>query len=326
MNWFKHWSKSTYGTCEHDHKLTDPKVKFAKGDKKWLGMYEKPPNLISLSRKAALDSDRKSWTGNRIFKGSDMKWVDSRNKTQRAYDLKGHNLVNKVFLHEMGHYTAMTKNWRAATATIPAGEWQKKYGNRSKTDTRVRTIANIVSSSYIKVEVTATGNYRPGVKTHGNDCIQKYTVVITAYKRENGQKVVDRIFTFNDAWFEKRPKFKWTNRTRTTGTIRGSFEFKTTKKKYKYQALKLDEYNRANDPDDDFIPNEVEDKLGTNWNSPRSHPNHERGDTKVNGRTQVPDQEFWADQYVFDRYDKVEPGKPDKDWANPGAQSNPEYK
>ena len=148
--------------------------------------------------------------------------------------------------------------------------------------------------------------------------------MITTYKRQDRQEVVDKTFTINDAWFEENPKFKWVKGKKT---VKGSFILFTTKKKYSYHALKLEEFNRANDYDNDFIPNEEEDRIGTWWKNKQTHIKHARGDTiSASGLPQCPDQEFWADQYMFDRYNLVEPGKPDKDWANPGAQTDPKYK
>ena len=319
INWFKHWSKTTYQTCEHDHKLTDPQVNYS-GSNKFLGVYQKNINRISLTKKAAQKSKRKQWKGKVMFPGSDMKWVDTRNKTQQAYDLKGHTLANKVFLHEMGHFTSMTKNWR------PGQVWQAAYGNRTTAETPKGAIAVAPAGNLIKIEVNATGNYN-GRKAQGLDCVQKYDITITLYKRQNNQVVVDKVININDAWFVNRPNINWTNRQRTQGTVNGAFEIKTTSKRYRYMGLTLSEFDRPNDPDGDFIPNVEEDRVGTNWQHKLTHTNHKRGKLKTsNGLDQLPDQEFWADQYMFDRFRKVTPGNPSKDWANPGEQSDPEYK
>jgi hypothetical protein len=86
-------------------------------------------------------------------------------------------------------------------------------------------------------------------------------------------------------------------------------------------------FKAANDPDKDYIPSREEDRVGTSWQKDLSHPKHERGKTfSSDGKKQIPDQEFWADQYMFDNFKKVIPGNPGADWANPGAQSTPPYK
>jgi hypothetical protein len=318
INWFKHWSKTTYATCEHDHKLTDPKVKF-RNTNTWLGLYEKDANLISLAKKAAKKSKRKEWKGKGFIEGSDMKYIDTKLKTQRAYNLKGHTLATKVFLHEMGHFVSMTKYWRAGEL------WTTAYGARSNADVSVRK-TQVGASNLIDVLVEKTGTYGQ-TKADGIDAIQKFNITITTYKRQGGQKVVDKNFVITNTWFVGSPSFKWTNRARTEGTVSGTFEVMTVKKKYVFKGLVLEEFNRANDPDDDYVPNQVEDQIGTSWQHDLTHTNHARGKRfSSSGARQLPDQEFWADHYMFQQYNLVEPGNPDKDWANPGAQTDPEYK
>jgi len=318
-NWFLHWSKSTYGTCQHDHKNTDPKVLYRKSAS-WLGLYKPKPQKIYLSEKSAGASERDQWTGDRWVVSSNMKWIDTRTKTQRAYDLKGHTLCNKVYIHEYGHFTSMTKNWR------PGEVWAKKYGARSDKDVEKGSWP-FPTSKHLEVEVDTCGNYSGKIED-GKDCLQKYNVNIKVYKGYGDNKVLVKTVALQHAWFGKGVKIKWPGKKFVgTGTVTSSkFTAKTKKKTWKLKGLKLTENDRANDPDKDFVPNEVEDQLGLYWNDSRTHKNHARSKPETNdGKKTLPDQEFYADQYAFDRWNLIDPGKPKKDWANPGAQSTPKF-
>jgi hypothetical protein len=71
-------------------------------------------------------------------------------------------------------------------------------------------------------------------------------------------------------------------------------------------------YERANDPDEDWIPNVEEDKVGTIWNVKKTYPA-----AKFHGDPY--DWEFWAEW----RTKRLIPISctDEKDWANPGLQT-----
>jgi hypothetical protein len=320
-NWFVHWSESTYGTCIFDHQNNDPKLLYNKSAS-WLGLYEINGEQISLSDKSVGKSERDAWQAGRRgwIQSSNMKWIDpAQIPRQPGYNLKGHNLCNKVYIHEYGHFISMTKNWRSG------GVWENAYGARSSSDTRIKSI-QIPASNAVKVTLRKVGNYNQ-TPLHGNDVIQKYNVAIEIYK-DNADRRNPTIININNAWLRNNVTINWSDPAgNQTGVMQGSnFEFVTVVKRWQCRGLVLTEFNRANDPDNDYVPNQVEDAMGLDWNSSRSHPDHARGNlTTHEGAQQIPDQEFFADQYAFDNWSMVEPGKSRLDWANPGAQTDPEF-
>ncbi len=321
-NWFLHWSKTTYGTCVYDHQSSDPKLLYKRGAS-WLGLYETKGEQISLSDKSAAQSDRDPWQAGRTewIRSSGMTWIDpSRIPAQAGYDLRGHNLCNKVYLHEYGHYLSMTKYWRAGET------WASAYGPRTETDQEVRK-RTIPASNALRVTLKKTGNYAVN-PVHGNDCLQKYNIRIVIYTGQ-GSRRDSSVITVSNCWFKNSVGIQWSGpEANQTGLLTGNnFEIATVAKRYRCRGLELTEYDRANDPDKDYVPNQVEDRLGLDWNKQRTHPDHARGNLVSHmGAPQIPDQEFWADRYAFDHWDQVVPGKPSLDWANPGAQSDPEFK
>ena len=161
------------------------------------------------------------------------------------------------------------------------------------------------------------------------DCVQKYNVTIEIYTGYGAQRRLLRTINLTDTWLEGSENINWQGRGLSavgTMNVDGSFVLITAQRKWKLHGGTLTEYRRANDKDGDYIPNLVEDAMGLNWQAQRTHGNHARSaSTTSSGGQQVPDQEFYADQYAFDRWNLVEPGHPELDWANPGAQSDPEY-
>ncbi len=321
-NWFVHWSKKTYGTCVYDHQSSDPKLLYKKGAT-WLGLYETNGEQISLSDKSADQTDRDPWQAGRTewIRSSSMTWIDpAQIPGQPGFDLRGHNLCNKVYLHEYGHYISMTKYWRAGET------WATAYGIRSENDSEVRRLT-ISASNALRVTLKKTGNYAVN-PAHGNDCLQKYNIRIVIYT-SSGSRRDSSVITVGNGWFRNSVEIQWSGPEGTqTGLLTGNnFEIVTVTKRYRCRGLELTEYDRANDPDKDYVPNQVEDRLGLDWNNRRTHADHARGNLISHiGAPQVPDQEFWADRYAFDHWDQVEPGKPALDWANPGSQTDPEFK
>ena len=319
-NWFAHWSSTTYQTCQHNHALANPDpIVVYRGGESWLGLYEKNGNRISLSDKAAKKSKRTAWRGRVWVQGSNMQWIDTRTRTQPAYHLLGHQLCNKVFVHEMGHYISMTRNWRGN------GEWTRAFGALSATDVSLgRT--NLTSSQHIEVTLRPTGNYN-GRRQNGIDCLQKYNATIRLFRGNGRNRRVFRTIQVANTWLTERASITWTGpRRNRVGTLKGRFEFNTVDRKHVFGGTVYEEFRRANDPDNDFVPNQIEDRIGTSWQHIGTHSNHARGSrTSASGLPQIPDQEFFADQHVFDNWNLVAPGQPERDWANPGAQTTPRY-
>jgi hypothetical protein len=337
-NWFLHWSASTYGTCQHDHKNTDPTVSYEEGrsirftqdgvtrDITCNGVYVQDVNTIWLTDGAAEKSERSRWkSGVRWIKGSDHRWIKANGFKQRAFDLKGYTQCNRVYLHEYGHYLSMTRNWRAGQV------WHKKYGARATEDKKAAGYDNILARD-IEMTLVPVGNYKKGKKTHGQDIVQKYNVSMRLFRKRGSRRELVKTIAADTAWIEDGitgNNVTWrSGQSGHTGTVnvRGSFEIRNGTYKWVFHSNTLTVFRRANDPDEDFIPNAVEDNMGLRWDSDTTHHNHARsGNRTSSGHPQLPDQEFFADQYAFDNWKKVDPGNPDKDWANPGAQSEPEY-
>ena len=337
-NWFLHWSTSTYGTCQHDHKNTDPTVSYEEGrsirftqggvtrDITCNGVYVQDVNTIWLTDGAAEKTKRGKWKSNlRWIGGSEHRWIKANGFKQRAFDLKGHAQCNRVYLHEYGHYVAMTLNWR------PGKPWHKSYGPRSVDDTQATSHKNMLSRD-IEMTLVRVGNYRRGKKAHGQDIVQKYNVSMRLFRKQGSSRRLVGTLTADSAWIEDG--INGNNVTWRSGPggeigivkVRASFEIRNPTHKWIFKANTLTVYRRANDPDGDFIPNEIEDRMGLRWDRDTTHTNHKRSSNRTSGgHPQLPDQEFFADQYAFDRWNLVDPGNPDMDWANPGAQSDPEY-
>lgn len=332
MNWFKHWSQGTYGTCSFDHATTDPPLLFSRTDK-WLGEYDVIKNTITLATKAAYQQRRDAWQGQGFLLTSDFKYYDASREKQPEYNLAGFELANKVYQHEYAHYLAIRANWQAG------GAWQAKTGERRTKDLAERKIRT-VSSRDCRVEfiaVTGTLNNPPGGPEkksdprHGEDAVQKYQLAIVADRIEPGDR--REILSIGLAWFmrpggqaqEALSQGPFVQRDKKW-IVDTDFEVMTADKRYVKRGQNLTIYLRANDPDDDYLPNTAEDTLGTAWYTNRSHPTHARAEKLVSeeGRDYVPDQEFWADKYSLRRLAAILQD-PKKDWANPGAQSIPPY-
>jgi hypothetical protein len=337
-NWFLHWSGKTYGTCEHDHDLADPKIMYQRGrtirytqgsrttSATCNGLYVQDNNTLWLTDGASERSRRGAWhSAIPRIETSDKRWVDTSEFQQAGYNIRGHQECNRVFLHEYGHYVSMTRNWR------PGGEWHRAYGARSTEDTATNDVHNNLLASNLQITLRPTGNYN-GTREPGRDSIQKFNMTIVVSQGTGRRQRQVATINFNDAWIEGgigRNNVSWQGRgANAVGTVnvRGGFEIMNGTDKWVFRIPVLRRHRRANDADDDFVPNLVEDTMGLKWNSSATHHNHARGHTRTrDGHPQRPDQEFFADQYVFDRWDQVEPGHPELDWANPGAQSQPPY-
>ncbi len=338
--WFLHWSTKTYGTCQHPHDGNDPVVLYDQGrkvpvrignkivDAECKGVYVSEANAIYLTDLAAKKGHRDPWrSAVQWIPGSDMCWIDASGFTQPGFELVGHAECSRVYLHEYGHYTSMTGNWRAG------GVWRQAYGERSKNDRPTgRVFAGLINRDIV-FTVRQTGNYKKGVQAQGQDCLQKYTMTLQLFRGQGDRRRLLQTITFDNAWFVSGVSandLTWQGQgADAVGTIqvRGSFVIKNPTHLWVLGSNALREFARANDPDNDCVPNQVEDQMGLNWNGSQTHPNHARGQNQTqDGHPQVPDQEFYADQYAFDRWGQVDPGNRDKDWANPGAQSQPKDK
>ena len=346
--WFLHWSSSTYGACRYNHADRDPIVRYDKGHEvevrdggkvssfKCKGLYWPPTETIYLTDGASEKSKRKAFTGKKVFfVTSAGRYFDASRVTQPAYDLAGHQECNRVYLHEYGHYLAMTANWR------PGGDWREAYGPRTQedhpaTDRNGQAVRVRADNHELRIIMRKAGNYT-GERKHGLDAIQKYNFTIEVYRGRVADGDLRRTIRLADAWpidgirRPPRDERRWPedgNGRFWTPEIRGGFEIENATDRWAYSPGSLQQYQRANDPDDDFVPNRVEDEIGLNWNSVRTHPGHKRGRllTSDGEHAQVPDQEFYADYHFFQHFDEAfRAGKPARDWANPGSQSDPKY-
>jgi hypothetical protein len=336
-DWFKHWSKSTYGACSFDHTSTSPPLVFSATDK-WKGNYDPDKNVITLAPGAARTDTRVAWRGSGFHPTSNFKFYDASRESQPDYNLAGFELANKVYQHEYGHYLSIKAYWD------PGGLWQRQVGNRTTTDV-VERVLNTVGTRDCRVEYVSVmgdlnilpGQFGPQPKSeHGKDAVQKYKLNILV-NRTGPQGQGNETIPLSDAWFmSTQPKtpnapllhgiFKQDNQS-TKYFIDDDFDVMTADRRYVKRGRSLTVYLRAKDEDGDYLPNLVEDTIGTSWHTNLSHPTHARAKKIIDdeGRTYVPDQEFWADRYALRQLQAILKD-PEKDWANPGAQSIPPYK
>lgn len=118
----------------------------------------------------------------------------------------------------------------------------------------------------------------------------------------------------------------------------GIFNVRTATELWRFRNNQLTRISLPNDADDDFVPNAIEDQIGTRWNDRGTHRNHARFNPPqgIAAGSYMADQEYWADHNVIgtgtlglglddaDWASRIDPGREDNDWANPGAQSDPE--
>lgn len=340
-NWYLHWSRSTYGTCPYDHATALPELHHKRGRPGWLGLYHPDTRRLYLADAAARSADRDAFAGRRWIVTSDREYFDTRQLRQRAFDLEGHELVNKVFLHEMGHYRSMTANWEAG------GPWRRAYGERTTGDRlngrcgRGCELANpqpaqqiqLVANNRIRVVARPTGDFN-GRREHGRDAVQKYAIEVELRADPNNADRVTHRLSMAGGWVVDG---RLVDDGQGGLTFNRSFEVADASRRWRFRGGQFQVFERPNDCDGDYVPNQVEDQLGTCWDSIRSHPNHARGDAFTSsGLRQVPDQELYADQVVLGQSPagtgltdaqweaQVDPGNPEADWANPGAQTRDE--
>jgi hypothetical protein len=304
---------------------------------KWKGNYDPDKNVITMAPGAASADTRPAWTGTGFHKTSNFKFYDASRESQPYYNLAGFELANKVYVHEYAHYLSIKAYWD------PGGVWQSQVGNRTTADV-VERVLKTVGTRDCRVEyVSVMGdlNILPGQSgprpksVHGKDAVQKYKLDIVV-NRTGPQGQGNETIPLSDAWFmSTQPKkenepllhgiFKQDNQS-TKYIIDDDFDVMTGDRRYVKRGQNLTVYLRANDPDEDYLPNLVEDTIGTAWSNKISHPTHARAKKMVDeeGREYVPDQEFWADRYALRRLEAIRKD-PEKDWANPGAQSIPPY-
>lgn len=311
-NWFLHWSSKTYAASSFDHAQTKPKLRYYNDSPSWFGYYDSSRLEIVLSDNAAGSAKRKAFSGKRWIRTSNDKWLNTRKIGQRSYKLVGHQLATKVYLHEMGHYASMTEMW----AKVP----------RTLDDVLVKDGSiQLPASNRIRTTIQATGNYN-GKEENGVDAHQKYNITVSLQAKEPPDNKITHTFTLNNAWIEQ-------------GKVQGQqiqFVIANVAERWRFRGVTFERFHRANDPDKDHVPNQVEDMIGTLWNEKGTHPHHARGKTKTSsGVDQAPDQEYFADHVVIGLNTPgfgldnakwqsiVNPGPRAKDWANPGAQSDP---
>jgi hypothetical protein len=321
-NWFVHWSSRTYAASSFDHAQTTPPLKY-RANVAWLGLYDRNRLMIYLSEEAAEQSDRPRFHGNGWFVTSEDKHYKASNTQQRTYDLVGHQLATKVYLHETAHYEAISANWK------PTGAWRRAYGPRSSTESQVNSWRLAGPLPRITVAIAAVGNFN-GQREHNKDFHQKFDVTLEFNIRgTTGIRTIARVIP--NAWFTS-PQL-----TATDTSVQGVFELYTQSEHWRYRNAQVIKFQRPNDPDDDFLPNAIEDQIGTSWDTASTHPTHARYNPPVgiNRRDYRPDQEYWADHKVLGSGTdivgltdpqwaaQIKPGPKDNDWANPGAQSDP---
>ncbi len=323
-NWFTHWSTQTYNASMFNHAVDPPKLKY-RGGVAWLGLYDQNNEMVYLSEEAAKSSDRRRFRGAGWIITSDHKYFEARRTEQRAYNLVGHKLASKVYLHEIAHYEAITRNWAAG------GAWRTRYGALSTTETQAFQRNLFGALPRITTTLVGTGNF--GQRRHGRDVMQKFTVTIN-YNVRNPAGGVRQLTVgpVTDAWIPSHPALR-----RQAVAIPGGQPFivRTATDKWEYRNNQLTHTRLPNDPDKDYIPNAMEDQVGTKWDDRRSHRGHARYNPPqgIAAADYMADQEYWADHTVVGTgtwgldnatwASQIDPGNHTHDWANPGAQSDP---
>ncbi|MBI4535898.1 MAG: hypothetical protein HY708_06440 [Ignavibacteriae bacterium] len=303
-NWFVHWAKNTYDPCTRGYNLTstDPTFEFVDAiSGAFADYFHNERNVVRITKKSAETANMTGYRRSGRVISSDKKHVEFAINLP-AYNLKGVKLMNKIANHELAHWESMTANWRTGAA------WESLYGPRRTEKHLIREFEG-KSSSAVTI--------RSASVTERGDAVDKHSATITV-ETDNGTVltvVVNRGW-LDDGAFNKNFTFvternglesfteRLGERTTTYSTKNGIIIERSG-------SLRFKVYERPNDPDDDSVPNVVEDSIGTSWIHFTTHPGFYHPLKN--------DREFYAE---WRTRDIVSPDcKTEKDWSNPGLQT-----
>jgi TANFOR domain-containing protein len=323
------------------------------GEYRWeksvMDKIEMPANILLVSDKAMLHSFREAHTYKTGI-GSDMKKIPA-DVTLPKIDIIGIESAIRCINHELAHWEAVTAKWKVGVG------WQKLYGNHTffqpwqqvndELTVDLKKIKSNDEHKYFDFIVQnlndVTIAYPEPVKNEVGILIYDLTITFPRVKNDKTGKMEDSVkLTLPGAWFvydgaKKRTGLKANDIIYSN--VKGVILNRVKKNK---KERKIDEYSssngeilngvfivleganivrvfeRHNDPDGDWIPNAVEDEMGTDWLKSGTH----KGDYH-----KIPnDQEFWAEWHIRDLFNadgklKADVCTKEKDWANPGLQT-----
>ncbi len=324
---------------------------------RWKGSYNgnTKEDIMYISDLAIAASTRKAFSRpDQTVISSNMK-ITTVNVFLPKINIVGIASTIRCINHELAHWEAITANWRkGGTWEKRFGEhtfykpWQDVKDGRTVNLKEIKYEGT--TRKYLDFSVASGGDVKAVITPvpEKGDAKIMYSMTITCTKVKNDIKpylpVDDVVLTLPRAWFVEDEGKEHTSlssgdliysdttdgiilaRTRRNGKEVKTDEFRSPKDIHNGVVIvmegsnKFKVYERHNDPDGDWIPNAVEDKMGTNWLSSKTYP-------EGTGHLAPNDQEFWAEWRIRDLFDKetgrlmdsVEVRK--KDWANPGMQT-----
>lgn len=315
-HWFSHWAADTYGPCNQwvdaegfELVREDPFFFFAKsltlaGSQNGIfGLYDHDEkrniDYIRVSRKVLKQTKIRGFRVSPFkFAGSDKKRL-SVGINLPGYDLDKVESFCKIVNHEIAHWVADQKNWR-----VSDGTWFRLYGPRRKEQRPLFTLKGKSSKS---VKVT-----KQEITDRESDTERKYRVTIEV---KDSQGELHRLVVTR-GWFEDS-KTLYSEMDGYEPIPAGEFPAGVDRNIRNgliivfASSVKVEIYERPNDPDNDWIPNRVEDQIGTIWNKYKTHANFYH--PKKN------DREFWAEWLTRNLVGGLV--DPERDWANPGWQT-----
>ncbi len=382
-DWLLHWAIETYNPMTNNGyslKSIDPKILYnrnfkdangveANAEYRWIGSNNgiNKEDVIIVSDKAMQHLTN---TGFKLKK-PEYKFVSSDNAIPKKmpdislpnYDLIGIETTIKCINHEMAHYEAITKNWKAG------GDWEKLYGKHTPFF-EWRTVDKGIPVDLTKVDYKNVTKYFNALR--GNQDPESFSIqtrnkfnVLAEPKSSNPghdkegelhsfiltfDKVISGINGLFDQIVITIPSGWIVEGTLTNNEFNGKFiiysqnvkdinltrnfidrnppvkpEVHVSPGEIQNGIVVIGEgtkfwvYERHNDPDEDFVPNAIEDEMGTNWLWGRTFIGDYHG--------KPTDQEYWAEwrsaRLINKVTGKIKAGEIDKekDWANPGMQT-----
>lgn len=302
MNFLPHWSKDTYAPHKHSYPISgnDPTNTFGDelggGCAGALACYQWMDNVnnIDVSPKAMTEIKTNVFHSTTSFVGSDNQWI-AGSATLPAYNVKGIQCATKVMRHELAHWEAMTDNWSAH------GKWFLAYGARTTDSAEIfhATVAKGADWKQTSAPAPNKGKFKDAAPNLSLNITMGVHTVSVAHGWVKEGKIDGKSYVF----VSQREGAVVDGTPSRNGII------------VVRKAQELTVYERANDPDNDRLPNATEDDIGTSWQMMISYPTfREKWGGKDNG-----DSEFWAEyiskEVVETKFDK------EKDWSNPGMQT-----
>ncbi len=310
-----------------------------------------PENILLISDKAIQASTRAAESfRKKPGISSEMKRLTGDVSLPKV-DIIGIESAIRCINHELAHWEAIIANWEEG------GAWQKLYGNhtnfkpwkevydRNKVDLKKVTYEGSVRKYFdftVQSSSDVTAVLVPVAEAGDVTYIYHMTITCTKVLNNKREPVDDVVITLPRAWFvEDKPEIHTglnsgdliysritagivLTRTRRDGKTVTTEEYKSPGDIKNGVVVVLDGsnkfkiYERHNDIDGDWVPNAVEDEIGTDWLSSGTFPGAYH--LKPN------DQEFWAEWRIRNFFQESGHLKEslyvkEKDWANPGMQT-----